>query len=379
MIRASRNRGIQSKLRRRRRISSQPPTLHTERYPLNTVGKSGHQGGLFQSVRSSERERRSTTTDGLTLGRLCDEKTPSTIRNHSRDRGVPVSSNSRSPSPRFTPSPRASTCPPCATPPSPWPFSSRAPASTAGTSLRPPRPPPRWLPRLPPLRRRRTPTTFLTRSGRSFLSLRGRPRPPSRTNSSRVARRAATSRGTPCACAVEPTPTRAGRSVPPRSQAPPSTPPRRRRRPGRARATRNRRTSACARASRGGEEARRVISGGDRRAARTASRTPPRVSRRVPGCDPREASVTTSREGDAKGERGQTRGQTREHGSFYACDFTARGLGFPRSLLARARAYGRTPPSCSSTVPWSTVRAPRRLGRRARPTPRGCSFGSTAR
>ena len=309
-----------------------------------------------------------------------DKKQPSTIRNRSRDRGVPVTSNSRAPAPSHT-LPRASTCPPRPRPPSPSPSSSRAPASTAGTSSHPPPlPRPRRRrprPRLPPRRRSRTPTTFLTRSGRSFLSLRGLPRPPSRMNSSRVARRATTRRGTPCACAVEPTPTRAGRSVPPRSEGLPLTLPRRR--PGRARATRNRRTSACARASHGGEEARRVISGGDRRAARTASRTPPRVSRRVPGCDPREASVTTSREGDAEGERGQTRGQTREHGSFYACDFTARGLGFPRSLLARARAYGRTPPSCSSTVPWSTVRAPRRLGRRARPTPRGCSFGSTAR
>ena len=237
-----------------------------------------------------------------------DEKQPSTIRNRSRDRGVPVTSNSRAPAPSHT-LPRASTCPPRPRPPSPSPSSSRAPASTAGTSSHPPPLPRRRAPAFAPSPSLEDPDDVPDSLGGSFLSLRGLPRPPSRMNSSRVARRATTRRGTPCACAVERTPTRAGRSVPPRSEGLPLTLPRRR--PGRARATRNRRTSACARASRGGEKARRVISGGDRRAARTASRTPPRVSRRVPGCDSRAASVTTSRGRDAEGRRGWARGRTR--------------------------------------------------------------------
>ena len=102
----------------------------------------------------------------------CDEKQPSTIRNRSRDRGVPVTSNSaRARSVSYPPArvhmPSTSQTAlalallvACAGVDGRNVVSSASAPASAASAPAPPR--------LPPRRRSRTPTTFLTRSGGSF-------------------------------------------------------------------------------------------------------------------------------------------------------------------------------------------------------------------
>ena len=134
----------------------------------------------------------------------------------------------------------------------------------------------------------------------------------------------------------------------------------------------------CVRAcvSRWGKGGEGNFSGGDRRAARTASRTRCACFASCSaGCDSARGAVSRPLGGvDAEGRRGWARGRTR------AILLSRRGIRGILALVSRARGLteGHHLGARAQFLGPRFV-APRRRDRRARPVPRGCSFGSTAR